>query len=263
MKKIRSNNWCYLMGILPFIVIMLVIAETRISVVWEQVAVAVLVTIIVISLIRKFLYLPYSLDKYGECKEIKLDLPVDWDVKIYSCEEMDRYPFLKRYVEIFSPLIRGKDKEIKVMVSPFFLKKQKSRFVEICVTREIVKYCRKVQIKTTLGVVIPILAWLTFLEAFFLLGWKDMFVKYSGITNFFGPILTAAIIIITLFLWNASISKMDYKLDAELKKYYHKTEIADYIRKWDELLLPDEKELIKQEKREIELHYIKERIDRL
>lgn len=263
MKKIKSNNWCYLAGIIPFIVIMLVIAEMKINNVWVRIALVVLAVIIVVSLIRKFLYLPYSLDKYKEYKEIELDLPDNWDVKIYSCQEMDRYPFLKRYVEIFSPLFASKDRKIRIFVSPSFLKKQKSRFVEICVTREIVKYCSKVQIKTTLGLVMPILAWVTFLEAFFLLGWKETFDKYSGVTNFFGPILTAAIIISTLFLWNMSVSKMDYKLDAELKKYFQKTEIADYIQKWDELSLPDEKELIKQEKREIEMHYIQKRIDKL
>ena len=262
MKRMKSNNWCYLVGILPFIIIMLIIAVVYSKSLKIEILLTFAAIMICVFVVKKFLCIPYSMKKYGEMKEIDMKLPDDWDIKIYSCKEMDRYPFLKRYIEIVSPLLPGKNSDVRVVVSPAFLKKYKPRFVEICVTREILKYCRKVQIKLTLGLVIPILTWIIIIEAFFLSGWKDIFDRYSGITNFFGPILTAAVIIITLFIWNKSVSQMDYQMDAELKNYYG-DEVADYIRRWDEIMVPDDKELIKKEKREIELHYIRKRIEKL
>lgn len=260
MKKIGSNNWYYIAGTIPFVFIMAAIAVVSIENIYIKAGLIFVALAICIIIVRKFWWLPYPLEKYGEMEETDLKLPDDWNVKIYLCLAMNKYPFLKRYIEIISPLFTGKEKELKIAVNPSFIKAQKSTFVEIAITREIIRYQQKAQIKSSLGLVTPMLALLSVIEAFYFLGWKEMLAEYAGYTNFFGPILVAAFVITLFLVWNKSVSQIDYKIDGELKKYFSKKEIVDYIQKWDALMIPDEKELVKEKSREMELHYIRQRI---
>ena len=59
------------------------------------------------------------------------------------------------------------------------------------------------------------------------------------------------------------MSRIDYQVDDELKHYYSKTDIAAYIKRWDELLLPKEPELVNEKSRQLELYYRDQRIERL
>ncbi len=263
MKRLYSMNWYYIVGTVPFVLAMTVFTVMLVGHPVLKVLGAAAGAGITLGLIRKFLWLPKPEREYGEMEPCELPLPVPLNVRTYLSPVMDRYGFLKRKIEFISPLVMRKGEAFKIAISPELVKQQETSLVNIAVMREIIRYRKGVQVKTTLGLLTPALAAVSLAEAYFALGWNERYPVMSGYGNFFGPILLAAAAVCLMLVWNRTVSEMDYRVDAELKKYFPKEAVADYIEKWDKLMLPDEPELINEKSRELELFYIRRRIERL
>ena len=100
-------------------------------------------------------------------------------------------------------------------------------------------------------------------EGYFALGWSRRFPIAPGYLNFFGPLAVALVSIAFLLIWNKNMSRIDYRVDDELKQYFPKEEITAYIKRWDELLQPKEPELVNEKSRQLEEYYMNQRIERL
>lgn len=261
--RLHSRNWCYLIGTVPF-----VWAITFFScMLTEQKILKVLIAAagvgVSLGLIKKFWWLPKPEKTYGELEAYDLPFPIALNIRTYLCPNMDQYSFLKRNVELISPLWRRGDEDFKIALSPEFVRKQGDRLMQIAVMREIIRYRQGAQVKTSLGLLTPVLTLVSLAEAYFALGWNRIYPVMAGYGNFFGPVLIAIVAVGLVLGWNRMVSQIDYRVDDELKQYFSKEEIAAFIKKWDELMLPDEPELINEKSRQLELFYIRQRIERL
>lgn len=263
MKKLRNINWYYLMGTLPFVLAITFMSAILLQAVWQKAAAAVIGIWIMILVFRKFQYLPRPIKDYGDMEPYDLRLPDDFHVTTFLCSQMDQYDFIKRNVEIISPLVRRRNAALKIALSPRFIKGEGDEFMRIAVLREIIRYKQGAQVKVLLGFVTPILLMVTLLEAYLVFGFTHRYPIGEGVVNFLGPILIAAVSICLALVWNQYVSSVDYQVDHELKDYASKDDIAAYIQRWDELLLPDEPELINEKSRQLEQYYIKKRLERL
>lgn len=256
-------NWYYIMGTVPFVLAMTIFSAMLVEKPLLKGSIVVAGIGITVGIVKKFWWLPKPEKDYGEMEPYALELPVDLNVRVYLCPAMDRYGFLKRNVELISPLVRQSGEDFKLALSPEFVKRQGDALMRIAAMREIIRYRQGVQVKTSLGLMTPVLALTSVVEAYFAMGWNRMYPVAAGYGTFFGPILIAAAVVCLLLGWNRNVSRMDYKVDDELKTYFSKEAVADYIKKWDALMLPDEPELINEKSRQLELFYIRQRIERL
>lgn len=263
MKRLHSMNCFYVIGTVPFILAMTGFTAMLVGQPLLRALIAAGGLGITLAVVRKFWWLPKPEKEYGEMEPFDLKLPVKFPVRAYLCPAMDRYGFLKRKVELISPLIRRRGEDFKVALSPGFVRQQGEALVRIAVMRELIRYRQGVQVKTSLGLITPALALASLIEAYFALGWNRKYPVAAGYGNFFGPVLIAVAAVCLLLAWNRSVSRMDFRVDDELKEYFPKEEVAAFIRKWDELMLPDEPELINEKSRELELFYIRQRVERL
>lgn len=263
MKKLRSINWYYLLGTLPFIVgitgMTAMLADRR----WQKLLVCAAGAGIMVWLVRKFFYLPRERKEYEHLEICGLKLPVKVNADICLCPGMDRYEFLKRHVEIISPLFHRPGARFKIAVSPEFLEQEGEEAVRIALMREIIRHGQAAQVKASLGLVVPVLASVSLAEAYYAFGLSRQYPVPPGFVSFFGPLLIAAASIGYLLFWNWQMSRMDYRADDELKRYFSKEEIAAYIKRLDERMLPKEAEFVNQKSRQLELYYRNQRIERL
>lgn len=261
--RLHSRNWHYLIGTVPFVWAITAFSCMLAEHGFFKTLVAAAGIGMSLGLVKKFWWLPKPEKTYGEMEAYDLPLPVDLNIRTYLCPAMDRYDFLKRNVELISPLWRRGGEDFKIALSPAFVRKQGDRLMQIAVMREVIRYRQGVQIKTSLGLLTPALAILSLAEAYFALGWNRIYPVLAGYGNFFGPVLAAVVAVGLVLGWNRMVSRMDYRVDDELKRYFPKEEVAAFIKKWDELMLPDEPELINEKSRQLELFYIRQRIERL
>ena len=263
MKKLRSINWYYLVGTLPFVASITCMTVMLVNRGWLKIAAGAAGAGLLLWIIRKFRYLPRREADYGDMKVCSLALPVDINADIYLCPVMDRYEFLKRNVEILSPLFKRPQENFKIAVSPRLYEQEGEKFTQIAVMREIIRYRQASQVKASLGLVTPALLLVSLVEGYYAFGWNRIYPIAPGFLNFFGPLAAALTSIAFLLVWNKNMSRIDYQVDDELKHYYSKTDIAAYIKRWDELLLPKEPELVNEKSRQLELYYRDQRIERL
>ena len=263
MKKLRSINWYYLAGTLPFVLAITVMTAMLADKGWMKILIAAAGAGAMIWVIRKFRYLPRREKEYGKMKPCSLTLPVTVNADIFLCPNMDRYEFLKREVEIISPLWKRPRENFKIAVSPKLYENEGSRFTQIAVMREIIRYRQASQVKASLGLITPVLFLVSLVEGYFALGWSRRFPIAPGYLNFFGPLAVALVSIAFLLIWNKNMSRIDYRVDDELKQYFPKEEITAYIKRWDELLQPKEPELVNEKSRQLEEYYMNQRIERL
>lgn len=263
MKRLHSMNRYYIIGTVPFVLAMTVFTVMLAGNPLLKVLATAAGSGIALAIVRKFCWLPKPEKSYGEMAPYELKLPVSLNVRAYLCPVMDQYGFLKRKVELISPLIRRPGEDFKLALSPGFVNRQGVELVRIAVMRELIRYRQGIQVKTSLGLITPALALASLAEAYFALEWNHMYPLSAGFGNFFGPILIAGAAVSLLLVWNRNVSRMDYRVDDELKQYFSKEEVAAYIKKWDELMLPDEPGLINEKSRQLELFYIGQRIRRL
>lgn len=263
MKKLRSNNWYYLLGTVPFTAGISVMTVMLVGRGWQKALVGAVSAGIIVWLICKFFHLPRARKAYGELEICELTLPVPVNAEIYLCPEMDRYEFLKRYVEIISPLFHRPGAKFKIAVSPEFLKQEGDETVRIALMREVIRYVQAAQARAFLGLVVPVLTVVSLVEFYYVFGISQQYPIPPGYLSFFGPLLIAAATICFLLFWNKQMSQMDYQTDDELKRYFSRDEITAYIKRMDERLLPKEAELVHEKSRQLELYYRNKRIERL
>lgn len=263
MKKIPRINMYYLIGTVPFCLWIIYLTASLVSVSWQKIVVILMGTIIIVGLFKKFSYLPRPESDYGEMKEYDLQLPDDFGVQTYLCPKMDEYSFLKRNIEIIFSLKKNRNEPFKIALSPIFLNEAGRDTMRIAVTREIIR-CRKlVQVKSSLGLITPTLGIMCLIEAYFAFGWDRFLQGKEGLVQFFAPVIIAGFIIAFLLFWNSRISKMDFTVDDELTKYFSRKDVENYILKWDQLIQPNESEMVNEKSRELEKFYLKQRIEKL
>lgn len=262
-KRLPHINLYYLIGTVPFCFGIMYLTIFLLHSSWQKIVVFIIGVAIIAGLVKKFLYIPRPESDYGEMEAYDLELPDNFGVQTYLCPKMDKYDFLKRNIEIISPLVRNRNNPFKIALSPLFLEKSGRDIMRIAVTREIIQYRKLIQVKSYLGLISPILGIICLVEAGFAFGWNRFLQGKQGLVYFFGPFLIAVFVIVFLLLWNSRISKMDFKVDHELTKYFSKKDIENYILKWDQLIQPDEPELVNEKSRELEKFYLQQRIKKL
>ena len=263
MKRLPRINLYYLIGTVPFCIGITYLTVSLMDVSWQKISIILMGVAVIAWLLKKFWYLPRPEREYGQMEPYDLELPGDFYVQTYMCPRMDKYGFLKRNIEIISPLLKNRKERFKIALSPEFLKKAGKDIMRIAVTREIIRCRQLVQVKSSLGLITPILWSVCLAEGYFVFEWNIFLQGKQGLVSFFAPVLIAVLTIGFLLFWNSRISKMDFKVDDELKKYFSKKDIEAYILKWDQMLQPDESELVNEKSRELEKFYLKQRIDKL
>lgn len=262
MKKLHSINWYYLAGTIPFCLGLTGMSLKLADAVWQKGLILAAGCAVIFWIVRKFWYLPRPEREYGELKAYELGLPEAFNVRTYLCQELDRYDFLQRGIEILSPLFRRPGEDFKIVISPKLLCEQGEDLVRIAVMREILRYRRAVQARISLGLVTPALAFACLVEGYFVWEWKEQLKFLAGYTNFFGPVLIALFVICFLLVWNGQVSRLDYQSDKALKQYFSREEIAEYIEKWDQLFAGGSQEE-NAKSRQLEQFYVRQRIARL
>ncbi len=262
-KRLHAINVYYLLGTVPLCLAVMVLTFCLVPRFWQKGLVIVAGSIIVFELFKKFWHLPRPRREYEELVPCELKLPEDYNVKIYTCPTMDRYDFLKRKVELLSPLHHKRGEDFKIAISPKFLAERGERFVGIAVMREIIRYQKAVQLKVFLGLVTPALLVICAVESWHVFDLGQRIPIAPGLLHFFGPLAVAASVVGFLLAWNKWVSGMDYKTDQTLKKYYPAKEIADYIVEWDRMMASDKPETGNEKSRQMEQFYVQQRVERL
>lgn len=258
--KWKSTNIFYFIGVgLPLIVAAaLSIRLAYPGKIWVIVLVAVVAALILKTVIKKTLWVPNSIDSYGEITLLELELPKEYGVDVYTSETMCKYDFIFRLAELVSPLaFRGN--RPKIMVNPKMLKEEGEDFIKIAVTEQIERYRSKYQLFTTLRLVCPILLIVIAGLSIFVLN-INLSVYIPGfLLSYLAPAILLGIFMLHLFLWNRSLSKKDQKIDTILATLFPMEDVKSYIKTVDRLERKGEKD----NKAQVSQHYLEQRLKHL
>lgn len=227
--KIKSANWIYILAIVPLLIVDLGLgiwlARNKL---WLVVLLAVLGVAMVVAVFRKFLVMPKPMENYGAYREAELELPVEANVKLYWSDEMAKFEFLHRIVEVVTTLIPDKG-PIKVMMNPAMEEAYGENFMRMAVTRELESLRTRTNLKSMIGLVLPIevLAGCLMGVACVHLQLEEMLGGFA--VNMVGPFLALALFGVSLFFWNKNISKQDIRLDRYMLAHFSKEEVEEYI----------------------------------
>lgn len=138
--KLKRTNWYYMAGLLPgtMLNICLGMYLAR-NILWLKTVILLSGAVVCAGIVKKFCAVPHSEKSYGQMKPFGMKLPVSYEVDLYLCEEMSRYEFLNRMVEVISP-VRMKEQRTKIAVNPVILEKYGEGFMRIAVLREIRRF---------------------------------------------------------------------------------------------------------------------------
>ena len=225
--KIKSANWMYIAAILPLLVVdfCLGIWMAR-NKLWLVVLLGVAM---VAAVFRKFKEMPKPMASYGQLRKAELELPVQANVELYWSDEMAKFEFLHRIVEVATPLIPKKDQSFKVMMNPAMLEAHGETFMKVAVTRELESLRTYTSFKSMIGLVVPFefLACCLLCVANFHL---QLEVQLGGfLVNMVAPAVAVVLFGLALYLWNKNISTQDIRLDCYLLAHFSKEEIEEYI----------------------------------
>ncbi len=232
--KIKSYNWIYLLVSLP-----LIIADSSLLMMlchrymWAVILIALGTAFIIWRMVRTFIYMPHSEKSYGKLESLDISIPLESDAAFFTSEDMGRYEFMGRTVEIISPL-SFKGMQPKVVVNPKMIEKYGKRFAQIAITRELLKNRYAVNVRNFVQFIVSLLVPVGFLLAYFLFRLKLVSVFSPFILTFALPMMIAIAFVGLMFFWNVTISKRDYKVDHDLLEFFRKHEVEDFIRKMNE-----------------------------
>lgn len=257
--KLKCTNWYYMAGLLPVTLLNICLGMYLVrNIPWLEIAVFLAGAAVCVYIVKKFIAVPYSEKSYGKMQPLFMELPVSYEVDLYICEEMARYDFLNRVVEVISP-VRMKKRRVKVAVNPAILKGYGEGFMKIAILREIRRFEKGVAWKSLVLLVLPLeLVFATGLAAFAFQAKIAAYVGYFAV-NVVLPFGIVVILAIALFLWNRYISAQDMALDRYLLKFFSAKEVEAYIRSVEEMEQSQETE----NSRKFSQHYAQERIERL
>lgn len=234
--SIKSINKYYILGIIPLITIdftLLLILVYKNE--WIFYPVLMAGVLIIYQFIKKFSFMPRPLKEYKDLKKIKLKLPIHYDVEYFSSQDLDKYSFLVRIVEVLSPLYLKRGEKIKVVVSEKILKTQSPTFVKIAVCREIEKYRTKSLLKIILVLVVPILTIISIVLLGMILKINLLTYFNPFVAYFLLPFFAVVLLVAYLFFWNQYISNQETKLDAFLTSYFRVEDVEKYINQIEKL----------------------------
>ncbi len=257
--KLKSTNVIYLIGIVPLLVFDFGAGLTLAVGFWPRAAVLAAGVACLIWVCRKFRFLPCPETEYADLVPLDFQVPGNFHVQICSSQRMAEFPFLCRIAEVISPFRFRGDEPVKVAVNPKLLREEGKTFMQIAVLRELEKYRQGSQVKTTLGLVCPLLILAGGTEMVILFKSSLGFLSASAVLSVILPMFGAACVVAVLFLWNQNISRQDYRLDYALKAYFTEEEIAGFIMRSEELTNHDEK----ADRRAMQNYYAEKRLQQL
>lgn len=258
--RLKSINIYYLIGLLPMAVVVYLLAlKLAVSVTWIFLLILLLGEFIIWKLGKELWFLPGKKEDYADLKRIDFQLPLDYQVDIYTCETLSRYEFILRTAEVISPLIFPKGERVKVAINGRLLNQEGERFMQIATLREIERYREKTQAKVMVRLVLPILIMAAFGLSVFV--YDIDLVQYVGgfVVYFALPFLTAGVFLLHLLLWNRYVSAQEGKLDVFLTRYFPVKDVADYILRLEVLEEKNESEKYGA----FNQHYAKKRVKNL
>lgn len=259
----KFDNWNILLFI-PIVLwtIILGIGTQLTTKVWIKILLLIIAIITDYKFLKKMIHLPRPSAEYkGLTQKVDLLLDNDFQADIYLFEKLDKYDFLNRYVEVLSPLI-NRDRT-RVVLSPKFYEEQDTEIVQIAVSRELIRYSRGTQVKIFCLLTVPLLLLAIIIELFFLGNHKGWFNLSGSVFHFIAPFIVMLLISGILALWNKISLQADYQLDAALLKYYQPNQIERYIHAWEKLEKAHVIQERKEEREQLEDHYINKRIEEL
>ena len=165
--KLKRTNWYYMAGLLPgtMLNICLGMYLAR-NILWLKTVILLSGAVVCAGIVKKFCAVPHSEKSYGQMKPFGMKLPVSYEVDLYLCEEMSRYEFLNRMVEVISP-VRMKEQRTKIAVNPVILEKYGEGFMRIAVLREIRRFEMGTAWKTLVFLAAPLELFLAAVLAIF------------------------------------------------------------------------------------------------
>jgi len=257
--QLKSTNNLYILGTVPLICISMIGAILLSETSWLELLFALIGIVLIVFIVRKSLFLPRKKEVYSDLQPFNLELPTPYNVQLYTSDNMMKYDFLNRWVEIISPLKFQSDMPVMIAINPKILSDETESFTKIAITREIENYKNKSQIKTILGLAVPVLLVIVLTEMYFLFdldifGWIN-----PNVFTFFAPFVCVLLFVFVVITWNTNVSKQDYKVDKQLLKYFDKTHIIQYIQRNEELAFHGQK----ANRRAVQNHYVDERVLRL
>lgn len=258
--RLKSVNKYYILGIVPLLIIVFTLSlKLFYNNKWLFYSLLMFAVLLFYQLIKKFVFMPRPLKEYGDLKKINFNLPIDYNVELYSSQRMDKYFLETKIVEVFSPLYLKRDENIKVIVNEKLLENREKSFIIIAICRELEKYRRKIQAKVILALLIPVLASLVVLLVGILT--KVSLLDYFSpvIVHFLLPFLAVIALLIYLFLWNQYISKQEIKLDLFLTSYFDINDVESYISQVEEM----EGRVESDKYKEFNNYYVEKRIKKL
>ena len=259
MINLKSTNIYYIIGIIPLISLAFIMGILLSPHCWLKVLLAAVWFCCTFYSVRKFLFLPRPKSEYSDLEPLELRLSIPYNVRLYTSKRMAEYSFLNRHIEVISPLHFKSASPLRIAVNPKLFEQEGEDYTRVAIVREIEKYRNKSQIKNVLGLTTPLLSLIVLVEMYFLFAAHLSKLVNSGALIFFAPSIGVLIILGTLFLWNKSISKQDFITDRRLLSFFSHDEIAQYIRRSEELLCGEEK----VQPRTVQNHYAEERIKHL
>lgn len=257
--KWKSTNILFLLGIgLP----VLCLAGLAWLTAWPHYvacgAVAAVCGTLLFWLFKKTACLPYPRDSYGSLTPLQLDLPGDFGVALCTDKSLAQHDFLLRIAEFVSPLRFGGATPM-VVLNPLMLENEGAEFMAMAAVREIGRYKLKIQPKTVLWLLCPILA----LAALILSvpAFDLPLERYFGpfLTQLILPLVCALALVAHIFAWNRRAAAQDARLDRFMLQYYPADRVEWQIKKMGVL----EGRFDKATYRPFNEHCLKERIEQL
>lgn len=258
--KINKFNLIPILGIIPLFIVMNLLI---LALVWNNKILFYCLLLIFVFLnykiFFKFVYMPKGKGYYQNLTKIDWENQCKIDIPLFSSSDFDKYDFITRTVEVFSPLIVKKEDDIKVVISEKLLNNEKKIFNDIAITREVIKYKTMSHIKILLRLIIPLLIVINFI--LLIIFKKINLYNYfsSFIINFIAPFILLMLFILNLVSWNIYLSKEEQKIDTMLLEFFSVEEIISYIKRLEEIEGRDEKEKYKS----FSEHYLNQRIKNL
>ncbi len=265
MNRLKSTNMLYLVGILPLWLAVCGVGILLVPVLWGKLLAGGIGLAACLWLCHKVACLPRPRREYKDLVPLELSLPGGCQVSLYTSEQMARYDFLHRTVELIRPLISDQEHPVTLVVNPELLRQEGEEFVQIAAMREIESHRRHEQLRTVLGLVLPILGVALAVELAVLahrMGW----LPNSSLLMMMEPAVAVALLVGALYRWNRSVSNRDFLMDQAMTAYFTKEQLVRYLRR--EQTLEQQNEDIHysthtEERHQLHQHYITERIEHL
>lgn len=242
MRYLKSSNWIYMAITLPLLFIdgvLGIIVAGRHPVI--QVLILGALVFAAVKIIGKFSHMPYKKAAYADIESIDLDIPLDWSVSVCTSAKMAEYDFLGRIAEVVSPMKMGK-RPCVVAVNPSVLEKEGKTYMRIAVTREVLRYAKRIPAKLFALIALPVMLFIGVILFFF--SFHQVLTSYFSMAalNLLLPFALMLLFLLSLFFWNSRVAYYDTVLDTALLEYFPKQAVIDYVKRTEAMMAKGDKE---------------------